>query len=84
MFHTKTESELSKLNDRNLLAYYRAERLRYNKNKSNYICDCCGEYSWNIYKDPDSSAAEIKFTQWWDYLKLIKCALSERGHVTKK
>lgn len=82
MFHTKTEDELSKLNDRNLLAYYRAERSRYYSGVSAYICGCCGEYYWDLYKDYGSLG--LKFKNWQDYLFLVKSLLSKRSHVIKK
>jgi len=79
-FKEKTDEELNKLNDKNLLAYYKAERKRYHRFHGTKVCDCCGE----IIGDREfikQAEQEIKIRI--NYLERIKSLLSKRGHVER-
>ena len=84
-FKEKTVVELNTLSDRNLLAYYRAERNRFGKFKSR--CMCCDlncDLVWNMWTDePKYIPLKEEYNRRHDYLKLIKSILSTRGHVEK-
>jgi hypothetical protein len=79
----KSTEELEKINTKNLLRYYRAERKRYYK--SGYICDCgCGDYVWEglLHKDYYVKLKE-KHDNHNTYLEKIKGILNSREHITK-
>lgn len=80
LFKTLTGEHLNGLNTKNLLAYYKAERKRFFKTKSQYICDCCGECSWDLYPK-DYTFEKEQFGKWNLYLENIKKILSKREHV---
>lgn len=79
---TKTREELKKLNDRNLLALYRAERQRNYSFLGSHICNCCGEImsssfdSTYKYEDFKKEKKERH-----GYLSFIKSILDTRKHV---
>ena len=77
----KTQKELESLNDKNLLAYFKAERNRYYRFISSITCGCCGEFYHDLYKD--SEHLGIQKGEWSDYLNQIKSILKTRSHVTK-
>jgi len=78
----KTLEEIQKMNTKNLLRYYKAERKRfYGKG---YWCDCgCGEFIWDArsniqsYVDMESEYKEHKV-----FLELIKKELDTREHIS--
>lgn len=79
----KTVDDLEKLNTPNLLRYYKAERKRFYRFTSGNICDCCGNFSWEL----DSKIHEkdkITYHKWEEYLGTIKTVLSKREHVERK
>ena len=88
MFTKKLKSELEKLNTKRLLAYYKAERRRYNKEINKFICECCGEYMWDIYPKYWTKREKIEKKLSWrnhqKYLKFIKKILSTREHINKE
>lgn len=67
----KTRDELKKLNDKNLMAYFKAERQR--------LYHSIGYVEGNRFLDLDPSQQEHK-----DYLMKIKAELNTRGHVESK
>jgi len=79
-FKEKTDEELNKMNDKNLLAYYKAERKRYWAFHNTKVCDCCGE----IIGDKEFiKQAELEIKIRTNYLDRIKSLLSKRGHVER-
>ena len=78
----KALEELRKLNSRNLLLYFKAERGRFYQSYTKYSCSCCGEWLWHLYKDHE--ADKIKFKEHRAYLDLVKIELDTRGHVDIK
>lgn len=76
----KTKEELQKINTKNLLRYYKAERRRFYG--SGYICSCCGEYYADIY--PERVEENKAYYEHEAYLKLIKTELATREHIVKK
>lgn len=79
-FKEKSEQELEKMNTKNLLAYYKAERKRYWSFYNTKVCDCCGEIigdkEFIKQAEHDIQIREI-------YLNRIKSILSKREHVKK-
>lgn len=79
----KSEQELEKLNTRNLLRYYKAERKRFYQFVASHTCECCGETDWYIntvlYKKE-----EKMYNDWNDYLVKIKGVLNKREHLIRK
>jgi len=80
-FKTLSDSKLKSLNAKNLLAYYKAERKRYYKKLSSYICDCCGSFYWEI-NNREHAFEEIEFENWKKYLEHIKTFLAKKEHVS--
>ena len=75
----KTIEELKKLNTRNLLAFYKAERNRFYHTA--YQCGCgCGEYLWRLYDGYEKLEQEDHE----NFLASIKAELDTREHVPKK
>lgn len=81
VFKRIEKDKLESLSARNLLAYYRAERKRFFKFKGNFICGCCGEFTWNLYKSDIPRKAEVE--QYENYLTEVKQILSTKEHVSK-
>jgi hypothetical protein len=80
----KSIEELKKLNARNLLAYYKAERKRYYYFVSSHTCDCCGAATWDLYKNNENNKNEKnKCQDWQKYLDVIKSELNKKEHVVK-
>lgn len=75
----KTLEELQKLNSRNLLLYFKAERGRFYATRCLNTCECCGEYIWDLYGGNED--AKIKYNEHESYLSFIKKELDTRGHV---
>ena len=81
----KSIEEIKKLNTKNLLSFYRAERLRYKVSISHYHgigywCSCgCGEMIWEARTS--QADMEHKYNEHKDYLTLIKTELNKREHV---
>lgn len=71
MAKNKTLEELKSINDKNLLAYYKAERQR--------VYHAIGYTEDNTFNNltPEQQAAK-------DYLKVVKRELETRGHVETK
>lgn len=71
MAEQKTQAELKSINDKNLLAYYKAERQR--------VYHAIGYTSDNTFNNltPKQQADR-------DYLKVVKRELETRGHVEDK
>jgi hypothetical protein len=70
----KQIEELRKLNTKNLLRFYKAERRRFYG--SGYWCDCgCGELH--------SGSMEQKYNEHLDYLTSVKTELNTREHIQK-
>ena len=79
----KSIEELKKLNSKNLLAYYKAERKRYYSFIGVHTCECCGEASWDLLSHEGYEPERKKSQDWENYLQLIKSELSTREHVVK-
>lgn len=79
-FNKKSLDELESLNTKRLLAYYRAERKRYNRRVLECTCQCCGEFIWNLY--PVFSEEKAVHDEHLAYVTLIKGMLDKREHVT--
>jgi hypothetical protein len=78
----KTIEELRKLNTKNLLRYYKAERLRWNCAISSYHYGFDAvDYMWNHSDNYENE--RIEYEGWKDYLCLIKTELNTREHVSK-
>lgn len=78
----KTTEQLEILNTKNLLAYYRAERKRYNSQKSEYTFGVDKvDYLWDWYDDEKYQVAKKKFDEWEQYLSAIKQILNTREHI---
>jgi len=80
MSQEKTDKELSTINTKNLLSYYKAERKRYWSLYGSYVCNCCGEI---IGSKEEIKEAEDKIAIKGRYLKRIKDILLTREHVQK-
>ncbi len=79
----KEQADLERLNTKNLLAYYKAERKRFYSFVSAHTCDCCGEPSWRL--EPKRYVKEEQqYHDWEKYFKTIKEILSTREHVIRK
>lgn len=74
----KTQKELKKLNTKNLLRYYKAERQRFYG--AGFICGCCGDYIWEI-NERDIKEKE-RHDKWKLYLESIKAELNTREHIS--
>lgn len=75
----KTIEELRKLNTKNLLRFYKAERRRFYG--SGYSCGCgCGEFIWEARTS--QAHMEEKYNEHKDFLSLIKKELNTREHVS--
>ena len=69
-----------KLNTKNLLRFYKAERKRFYS--SGYWCDCgCGEKIWEV--NTSRVDMEQKYNTHKDFLNLIKVKLNTREHINK-
>lgn len=84
MLNTKTRKELESINDKNLLALYRAERQRNYKFLGSHICKCCGEIMSSSF-DSNYKYEEFKKEkrERQVYLSNIKSILDKRGNVEK-
>jgi len=77
----KTLDELIKINTKNLLRYYRAERLRYNVAKSSYYWGFDKvDYMWEHSDKYENE--RLEYEDWYKYLELIKTELNKREHVS--
>ena len=79
----KTIGELKKLNTKNLLAYYKAERKRYYSFVSSITCSCCYQMNWELKQTPQTKQQQEEYEDWVLYLCKIKSELNTREHVTK-
>ncbi len=79
----KSIEELNKLNTKNLLRFYRAERKRYNVaiSQHHWGFDAV-DYMWNHSDDKYYQKEKVKYDEWKDYLGLIKTELNTREHVS--
>ena len=81
-YKEKTNEELVKLNTKNLLAYFRAERKRFKKYVAKYTCDCgCDEYYWNLHESYKGIKLIVDNGEM--YLYRIKSILATREDVVK-
>lgn len=85
----KTKEQLEKINTKNLLALYKAERGRNFSFIANNTCGCCGELMANLYEN--SKTYQSDFTEFrneqkqrTEYLALIKSVLNTREHVEQQ
>lgn len=79
-----TIEQLSNLNTKRLLYFYKKERKRYYNFVSGRYCDCCGERYSEIYPDDKYyKEMDVVGTQWEKYLKQIKELLNKREHVSQ-
>lgn len=75
---TKSIEEIKKLNTKNLLKFYKAERKRFYA--TGYWCSCgCGEMVWEARSF--QSNMEEKYNNHKNFLNLIKIELNKREHV---
>ena len=78
----KSIEEIKKLNTKNLLSFYRAERLRYKVSISHYHWGFeAVDYMWDHSDDEYYQKEKLKYDEWKDYLTLIKTELNKREHV---
>ena len=71
---------IKKLNTKNLLRFYNAERRRFYG--VGYWCSCgCGEMIWEARIS--QSDMEQKYNEHKDFLSLIKAELNTREHIDK-
>lgn len=89
MITTKTKEELEKINTKNLLALYKAERQRNFRFRAENTCECCGELFADLYENSKKQQGDyVEFRkeekQREDYLELIKSVLNTREHVSRK
>ncbi len=76
----KTIDELNKLNTKNLLRYYRAERQRYYCSISSFHFGFDAvDYMWDHFDGYEKE--KIKYNNWNEYLILIKDILNKRENV---
>lgn len=80
-----TIHELSRLNTKRLLDFYKKERLKYFRFSGGMYCDCCGEaYSVLYPKDEFYTKEQPKIAEEWKvYVGEIKELLNKREHVEK-
>ena len=72
---------IKKLNTKNLLRFYKAERRRFYG--SGYWCSCgCGQMIWEA--KTSQADMEQKYNEHKDFLSLIKTELNTREHINKK
>lgn len=76
----KTLEELSKLNTKRLLSYYKSQRLKRIMYMESFYTGW--EYEFHLYKDMKYVLDELN--EWEDYLNLIKSILSTRENILKK
>jgi len=76
----KSKEELEKLPTPRLLALYKVERRKFKLFNYNCICECCGEYMWDI-KSIDYSKNKEELSKRSAYVTLIKDLLSLRENV---
>jgi len=75
----KSIEELRKLNTKNLLRFYRAERRRFHN--AGYWCGCgCGEMIWEARTS--QTYMKHKYNEHKNFLSLIKTELNTREHVS--
>ncbi len=77
----KSLDEIQKINTKNLLRYYKAERKRYNIAKSTYAWGFDKvDYMWD-YSD-GYEKEKLEYEDWYDYLQMIKKELNTREHIS--
>ena len=78
----KSIEELIKLNTKNLLRFYRAERKRYNVAISQYHWGYDNvDYMWNHSEDVYYQEEKVKYDEWKQFLSSIKKELDSRENV---
>ena len=79
----KSIDELRKLNTKNLLRYFKAERNRFYGR--GYWCGCgCYMKIWDAYPNSSNAVAlEQNYKDDCNYLDLIKTELNKREHINK-
>jgi len=88
VFKQKTTDSLQKLPAKRLLAYYRAEQIRFRKFQSHIQCDCCNTKHWEFAPMNEQDAInqkenKKKFESWTVYLTLVKKTLDDKKHITR-
>lgn len=79
----KTIEELRKLNTKNLLRFYKAERKRYNVSISQYHWGFDAvDYMWDHSDDEYYQKKKDVYDEWKDFLHLIKIELNTREHIS--
>jgi len=77
----KSVQELEKLNTRNLLAYFKAERQRLYRFDAEHLCACCGEYQFGKGESNKKKKFLSDKKSWENYLDIIKGILRKRENV---
>ena len=80
-FKEKSVDELNALSTKRLLAYYRAERKRFDVWHDGFFCECCGTPEWEFKNGPDEQKTKLRIQLWREYLDKIKSVLATREHV---
>lgn len=75
--------DIEKLNTKNLLAFYRAERKRFYSAYYSRRCGCCGMFEWEI-SSKSYPTAEKEYDNHKQYLDSIKRVLNNREHINRK
>ena len=80
-----TIEQLSKLNTKRLLAFYKKDRKDYFRFVGGGWCECCGEPMVDIYPDDEYYTKERPQIEkeWRGFLDEIKNVLDSREHVEK-
>ena len=73
----KTLEELSKLNTKRLLSYYKSQRMKMIRYRESFYTGW--EYSFHLYKDMEYIKDELN--EWEDYLNSIKSILNTRENI---
>jgi len=81
-FVEKSLEELKGINDKNLLAYYKAERKRFYKMEHASRCHCeCGELIWEV--NHGFERERKNYDMRGNYLNIVRDELNIREHVEK-
>lgn len=83
-FRIKDIKEVDKLSTKRLLLYYKARRKERISFVNSYICDCCGEATWDLYPNNNlekQAKAEMNIIE--KHLEEVKELLSKREHIKK-
>jgi len=82
-FVEKSLEELKGINDKNLLAYFKAERKRFFQMAHASRCHCgCGEFIWEVNHGYETNKKYYEMRD--DYLSIVQDELNSREHVDRK